>query len=124
MAGSIARVTVLDRLFRSRSRPKTIQVDNGSEFTSKAMNQWAYFNQVTLDFSRLGKSTDRSMYYRLRGTNHPRSTPFETDAAGNPLVDSLATENLGLDGAAEAWADLWFYSNPIFVYLSRKSSAR
>ena len=24
---------------------------------------------------------------------------------------------LGLDGAPEAWADLWFYSNPIFVYV-------
>ncbi len=23
-------------------------------------------------------------------------------------------DNLGLDGAAEAWADLWFYSNPNF----------
>jgi hypothetical protein len=23
-----------------------------------------------------------------------------------------------LNGAAEAWADLWFYSNPIFIYLN------
>ena len=58
---------------------------------------------------------DKNMYYRLRGTNQGLNTPYETEN-GNPLADSLATQNLGLDGAAEAWADLWFYSNPIFVY--------
>ena len=60
---------------------------------------------------------DKSMYFRLRGTNLARNTPFETDAEGNPLADALVTQNLGIDGAKEAWADLWFYSNPIFVYV-------
>ena len=55
------------------------------------------------------------MYFRLRGTNLAPNTPYETDAQGNPLPDTLATEHLGLDGPEEAWADLWFYSNPIFV---------
>ena len=63
------------------------------------------------------KDLDGSMYFRLRGTNLAVSTPHETDAEGNPLSDFLATDNLGLDGADEAWADLWFYSNPIFVYV-------
>jgi hypothetical protein len=60
---------------------------------------------------------DRSMYFRLRGTNLAANTPFETDAEGNPLADALVTKNLGIDAAQEAWNDLWFYSNPIFVYL-------
>jgi hypothetical protein len=55
-------------------------------------------------------------YFRLRFTNQAPDTPGETDAHGNPLADSLATALLGLDGAQEAWADLWAYSNPIFVY--------
>ena len=59
---------------------------------------------------------DTSTYFRLRGTNVAVGTPFEQDEDGNPLADSEAT-NLDLDGAAEAWADLWFYSNPIFVYV-------
>ena len=63
------------------------------------------------------RDLDNSTYFRLRGTNLAVNTPYETDAAGNPLSDFLATDNLGLDGAPEAWADLWFYSNPIFVYL-------
>ncbi len=54
-------------------------------------------------------------YVRLRGTNHAPNTPHETDARGNPLPDGLATENLKVDQAEEAWRDLWFYSNPIFV---------
>lgn len=57
----------------------------------------------------------KSLYFRLRGTNLAPGTPFETNINGDPLPDKLVTENLGLDGAAEAWADLWFYSNPIFV---------
>ena len=50
-----------------RSHRKTIQVDNGSEFTSKAMDQWAYFNQVELDFSRPGKPTDNPFIESFNG---------------------------------------------------------
>lgn len=63
------------------------------------------------------KDLEKSTYFRLRGTNIAPNTPYETDADGNPLADSLATKNLGLDMDREAWADLWFYSNPIFVYV-------
>jgi putative transposase len=35
-------------------------VDNGPEFTSKALDQWAYWNRVALDFSRPGKPTDNA----------------------------------------------------------------
>jgi len=58
---------------------------------------------------------DKDMYFRLRGTNHAPNTPNETDADGNPLADSL----MGPNTAAKAWADLWFYSNPIFVRVQR-----
>jgi hypothetical protein len=63
------------------------------------------------------KDLDDDMYFRLRGINLAVNTLYETDAKGNPLSDFQATDNLGLDGAEEAWADLWFYSNPIFVYV-------
>jgi len=54
---------------------------------------------------------DRPAFYRLRGTNLPPSTPGETDAHGDPLVDSEA----GPNSAAQAWNDLWLYTNPIFL---------
>ena len=37
--------------------PARIQVDNIREFISKALDRWAYDQQVTLDFSRPGKPT-------------------------------------------------------------------
>ncbi len=62
------------------------------------------------------KITERkNVYFRLRGTNLAPCTPFETDCEGNPLADNLVTENLGIDMADEAWRDLWFYTNPIFL---------
>ena len=58
--GGLRVVEVLDRLARTRKLPKTIRVDNGPEFTSKVLDQWAYLNGVELDFSRPGKPTDNA----------------------------------------------------------------
>ncbi|MFH2122599.1 MAG: hypothetical protein ABIJ50_03835 [Pseudomonadota bacterium] len=58
---------------------------------------------------------DRDMYFRLRGTNLGRSVANETDAEGNPLIDELLRPN----NQDKAYADLWFYSNPIFVRVTR-----
>ena len=42
------------RSWPPRSTPKSITVDNGTEFASKAMDLWAYKNGVHLDFIRPG----------------------------------------------------------------------
>ena len=72
------------------------------------------------------RDLDKSMYFRLRGTNLACDTPNETGPEValpsadycNPLADSLINTSAGPAAqAAAAWADLWFYSNPIFVYL-------
>jgi hypothetical protein len=54
-----------------------------------------------------------SLYVRLRGTNQPVGAPGQLDANGNPRVDPIAKDRAAAE--AEAWADLWFYSNPVFV---------
>lgn len=51
-------VATLDRICRKTGYPKTIRVDNGSEFVSRDIDLWAYPRGVTLDFSRRGKPTD------------------------------------------------------------------
>jgi hypothetical protein len=51
-------VRVLEQLRMTRGLPKTIKVDSGSEFISKAMDKWAYEHGVELDLSRPGKPTD------------------------------------------------------------------
>lgn len=48
--------------------PDRIQVDNGSEFISKALDRWAYDNEVTLDFSRPGKPTDNPYIESFNGS--------------------------------------------------------
>lgn len=47
--------------------PQRIQVDNGSEFISKALDKWAYDNKVILDFSRPGKPTDNPFIESFNG---------------------------------------------------------
>ena len=53
-------IDVLNRLSRSHRKPAVIQVDNGTEFTSRALDAWAYREDVRLDFSRPGKPTDNA----------------------------------------------------------------
>jgi putative transposase len=45
--------------------PKTIRVDQGSEFISRDLDLWAYRYGVTLDFSRPGKPTDTDVVEQL-----------------------------------------------------------
>jgi putative transposase len=58
---------VLTQLGKTRKLPRTIRVDNGPEFISKVLDQWAYFNGVQLDFSRPGKPTDNGLIEAFNG---------------------------------------------------------
>jgi hypothetical protein len=51
---------ILTGVAQHRALPKRILVDNGTEFTSKALDAWAYWNKVKLDFSRPGKPGDNA----------------------------------------------------------------
>ena len=59
---------VLDKLKSSRGLPQRIKVDNGPEFISKALDAWAYFNQVKLDYSRPGTPTDNAHIESFNGS--------------------------------------------------------
>jgi putative transposase len=48
--------------------PECITVDDGREFTSKALDHWAYWNRVRLDFSRPGKSTHNAHIEAFNGS--------------------------------------------------------
>ena len=48
------------RVAEERGLPEKIRLDNGPEFTSKMLDQWAYLNGVELDFIRPGKPTDNA----------------------------------------------------------------
>jgi putative transposase len=53
-------VEALDQIVKERGRPKSIRCDNGPEFAGRVLDQWAFFNQVELDFSRPGTPTDNA----------------------------------------------------------------
>jgi len=57
----------LEYLKDVRGLPKAITVDNGSEFTSKAMDAWAYRNNVQLDFIRPGRPMENGFIESFNG---------------------------------------------------------
>jgi putative transposase len=73
----------------------------GPEFVWRALDQWAYLNQVTLDFSRPGKPTDNALVESFNGR----------------LRDECLNTNwfLSLDDARskiEAWREQYNQSRP------------
>jgi len=63
-----ARVTrVLDRLKEERGAPQEITVDNGPEYTSTALEEWAAHHGVVLHFNRPGKPTDNPFIESFNG---------------------------------------------------------
>ena len=59
---------MLNRLVARHGAPRYVFVDNGSEFTGRIMDLWAYHNAVRLDFSRPGKPTDNSFVKTFNGS--------------------------------------------------------
>jgi putative transposase len=60
-------VGVLRRLNRIGRRPRWITVDNGSEFISKVLDQWAHWHKVQLDFIRPGKPVENAFIESFNG---------------------------------------------------------
>jgi len=60
-------VRALEQVCPRIGYPKTIRVDQGSEFVSRDLDLWAYAKGVTLDFSRPGKPTDNAYIEAFNG---------------------------------------------------------
>ena len=60
-------VNILRNIVEERERPDYIQCDCGCEFTSKIMDQWAWLNDVRMDFSRPGKPTENAYIESFNG---------------------------------------------------------
>jgi putative transposase len=61
-------VDACNRLVATRGAPKRLFVDNGSEFSGRLMDLWAYHHHVQIDFSRPGKPTDNSFVESFNGS--------------------------------------------------------
>lgn len=60
-------VQVLDHCRQQTHLPSCITVDHGTEFTSRALDNWAWNNKVQLDFTRPGKPTDNGLCESFNG---------------------------------------------------------
>ena len=60
-------VATLEQACGALGYPKTIRVDQGTEFVSRDLDLWAYAKGVTLDFSRPGKPTDNAFAEAFNG---------------------------------------------------------
>ena len=57
----------LDRAIAQYGKPHSITVDHGTEFTSRALDDWAYRRGVLLDFIRPGKPTENGFIESFNG---------------------------------------------------------
>ena len=60
-------VEALEQVAQQRALPMSITVDHGTEFTSKALDEWAYQRGVQLDFIRPGKPVDNALIESFNG---------------------------------------------------------
>lgn len=57
----------LEPVVHQRGAPRSITVDNGSEFASRVMDAWAYRHGIQLDFIRPGKPVENSFIESFNG---------------------------------------------------------
>jgi putative transposase len=57
----------LDRAIARHGQPATITVDHGTEFTSRAMDEWAYRRGVKLDFIHPGRPVENGFIESFNG---------------------------------------------------------
>ena len=61
-------IEVLERLREEKGLPTTIVTDNGSEFTTRAFDAWAYARGVQLEYIQPGKPTQNAFIESFNGT--------------------------------------------------------
>jgi len=88
-------VRTLNKLKYEGREPKILFCDNGSEFTSHAMDLWAYQNGVKIDFSRPGKPTDNAFIESFNGTFRDECLNthwFQSLAEAKQIIESWREE--------------------------------
>ena len=76
-------VEALEMVRLERGVPEVISVDNGSEFTSRVLDEWAYLRGVKLHFIRPGKPSENGHIESFNGR-------FRDECLNTHLFKSLA----------------------------------
>ena len=75
-----------------RGTPAVVQCDRGTEFTGIAVDHWAYFNRVALDFSRPATPTDNAVV-----------ESFNASLRRECLSHTLCTSSTEVEHVLAAW---------------------
>lgn len=67
MSGHRVAEALEDAKQRRKSLPRAIRVDNGTEFSSKALDKWAYGRRVALEFIRPGRPVENGHIESFNG---------------------------------------------------------
>ena len=65
---AVAVIEVLERLREERGLPEVIITDNGSEFTSRVFDAWAYARGVKIEFIQPGKPVQNAFIESFNGS--------------------------------------------------------
>lgn len=83
-------VRVLERLVERHGAPEAITIDNGTEFDSKVMDEWAFKRKVKLDFIRPGKPNENALIESFNGKFRDEclnQNLFKTIAQAKSVID-------------------------------------
>jgi len=88
-------VAALSRVATRRKLPRSITVDHGTEFTSRALDEWAWASGVQLDFTRPGRPTDNGLCESFNGRLRDEClnvTEFESIAHAHQRLEAWRTD--------------------------------
>lgn len=78
---------------------------------TRVRRSWDVSGKPVVEIAQsLGVVDDRGLYLRLRGSDGNRTAPGYRGAAVDPAGPAMDVQ-----GDADPWKDLWFYTNPVFV---------
>jgi putative transposase len=101
-------VGICNRPAAKRGAPVRVLVDNGSEFSGRVFDLWAYHHKVAIDFNRPGKPTDNCFIETFNGSFRDECLNvhwFET-------VDEAKAN--ALDGPEGVMTDAWATDPSVF----------
>jgi len=84
-------VRVLERLREQHGAPQVVQVDNGPEFTGRALDEWAFRNRVKMHFIEPGKPTQNGHIESFNGKLRDECLNrewFESLSQARRIIDS------------------------------------
>ncbi|XVX21446.1 histidinol-phosphatase [Actinomycetota bacterium] len=108
-AGDVPRLARVD-LVQGRVTGPASDPDVFHAPQTRVAHTWEVGGKEDLELVHpLGRVEDTGLYIRLRGSDGRRDQPgfHRSQDANGPAMDR--------PGDADPWADLWFYTNPVFV---------